>query len=272
MPIKDQVEYRQAVEELADIDKQLQDLTSQLNADLAKFKESTRKMALDSFENKRMEIAEYVSRGGNTVPMHVPLQEWFRENSEQNPDLVYLGSFKHQVLFVRDQLYRVVSAGVDFTTFDEMGVLFVISYHRSKSVRLPVFSIERPDIGLQLVLRNNFYNWKLSVISETPIEADFSGLFYTTSPVEPSYTGNHLLPVYFEGFPRNLIFGYYAESDKKRWSAEVSGDHDLWMTLFLIMRSLGHIKAFRWHTQESHRIELDRDRERLEKKRAQNKE
>ena len=98
----------------------------------------------------------------------------------------------------------------------------------------------------------------MSVISDAPIEADFSRLFHTTPPVEPDYTGDPLHPVYFEGFPRNLIYGYYGKSDKKTWSAEIHGREALWTSIYLIMASLGDLKPLQWHTKESHQAELEK--------------
>jgi len=158
-----------------------------------------------------------------------------------------------QIMFARDNLCSLVSAGLPYDR--ERKTLTVISTHRSKSVVLPVYNFERPDLGLRFVARENFYNWKLSVISERPIDCDFAGLFKTTPPIQPEYTGDPLSSVYFEGFPEDLVFGYY-ETNKCRFSAEIGGDQAMWTVLFLIMRSVGAIKARPWHTRESHQAEL----------------
>ncbi len=190
---------------------------------------------------------------------HTPLQAWFNEQRERaDDDLIYKGASGAQIMWVRDELSALLFAGVPYEYRQTR--VWVISEHSSKSVPLPVYSIERPDIGLQVVLRNNFHDWKLSVLSLTPVVCDFSGLFHTTPPIEPKYTGNELAPVYFEGFPPELIFGYYEATDKKHWSAAIGGKETLWATLFLMMRSLGHVKPARWHTRESHAAELLADR------------
>lgn len=173
-----------------------------------------------------------------------------------------------QVHFIRDRIGPMVWADVHYykrpralPRYDCRETAMVIGEHRSKSVRLPVYSITREDFGLQLTLRDNYYNWKLSVSSQIrPIEVDFSGLFHTTPPVELGYTGNSLSPVYFEGFPEDRIFGYYSLNHFK-FSAEIHSDEALWTTVFLMMRSLGVIKAFEWNTEESHKRKLDEDRE-----------
>jgi hypothetical protein len=190
-----------------------------------------------------------------TIKPGDPLQEWFNVQRESTPDeMLWKGASGQQVMFARDDLRYLVAAGLDYE--DARNICTVISTHRSKSVELPVYCWSRPDIGLQLVARGNFYNWKLSVLSAAPINADFSALFKTTPPIAPDYTGDPLSSCYFEGFPEDLIFGYYEPSDKRRWSAEIGGDHGLWTTFFLLMRSIGAIKPSPWRTPESHRAEM----------------
>jgi hypothetical protein len=95
----------------------------------------------------------------------------------------------------------------------------------------------------------------MSVISASEINVDFTGLFYTVPPMDPSYTGDQLASCCFEGFPHELIYGYFEPSDKKKFSAEISGNHTLWTVMFLMMRSFGAIKPCTWHTRESHRAD-----------------
>lgn len=176
----------------------------------------------------------------------VDLQDWFSV-SRPDDNLIYAKGFVRQVMFVRDS----IADGL----FGTKAV--VISTHRSKSVLLPVYVIDRKDLGLTIVLRDNFYNWKLSVMSQRPALADFTGLFKVVPPFEPEYSGNPLSPVYFEGFPKCLVFGYYATSDWRVWSAEIWGDNPLWTALFLLLKSVGGIRPAQWHTKEGHRKELD---------------
>ncbi len=204
------------------------------------------------------------------VPAESPtmsLQSWATANA---PDegLIYKSGFWNQVIWVRDDLSYLVSCGLKKPIEAQ-----VISSHRSKSVRLPVYELTRPDLGLRLILRDNYSNWKLSCITERPLVVDFSGLFRTTPPIEPDYTGDPLHSVYFEGFPKNLVFGYYEPSDKLSWSAEINGGNQVvWAAVFLIMKSLGAVKPLTWHTRESHRAELDEERARWAAERAEKQE
>lgn len=167
--------------------------------------------------------------------MKKPIDQWVEENKISD-EMIWKDSALQQIKFVKNKLAGLVA--------HEYGHVFVISEHRSKSILLPVYLIEGNK--LQIILRDNFYNWKMSVISEETITADFKGLFHTSPPIDPEYTGDPLNEVYFEGFPQELIFGYYDNSDKKKWSAEISTDYLLYTTLFILCKNIGIIKPFEW--------------------------
>ncbi|MGH6876113.1 MAG: hypothetical protein ACREHV_01910, partial [Rhizomicrobium sp.] len=142
--------------------------------------------------------------------MDSKLQKWISA-AVVGDEMLWKGGFDHQVGFVRDVIVGLVGAGLHYEDIEP--IADVVSTHTSKSICLPVYDLKREDLGLRFIMRNNFYNWKLSVISKKPIICDFTGLFHTTPPVEPDYTGNPLADVYFEGFPKSLVFGYYEPSD-----------------------------------------------------------
>ncbi len=180
--------------------------------------------------------------------MRIPLRIWFDEWTKEYGSSTYSlrDGASAQVMLVRDQLAPLVWADVPYEDRDREGeprgdcaiTVHVVGEHHSKSVRLPVYSFERPDLGIQMVLRGNFYDWKLSVVSEQPIESDlFRYLFRTTPPA----TGHDddLSPSCFEGFPRDRIFGHHCE-DPRRWSACLS-ERALWTTVLLCMRCVGAI-------------------------------
>lgn len=163
-------------------------------------------------------------------------------------------AWAHQVMFLRDDVRHMFAAGMHYDDMQWLGR--VISTHISKSITLPVVEFDRKDIGVRITLRNNFYNWKLSIESEKPIEAEFGYWAHTSPPIEPDYTGNPLASCYFEGFPSDRIFGYYSENNKK-FSLEIGGKYDLMMVLHTLMVSLGIIKKRKWNTREEHKKELD---------------
>lgn len=185
---------------------------------------------------------------------------WSRENVPSD-SMLWKGSFGNQIAFVREDLTNLVGANLDWE--DKMEIVDVISTHCSKSIVLPVYKLERKDLGLTIVLRNNFYNWKMSVIVERDymiptdqLHHTLNTLFHTTPPIAPDYTGNELASVYFEGFPEEFIFGYFTENPK-RFSAQIHGDLRLYTTIHAIMNALGALSAITWHTPETHRAELD---------------
>ena len=182
--------------------------------------------------------------------MRVPLQTWYDAwlREHEGTDLIYAKSGSKvqlpQVHFVRDTLARLAWRGVKYDDIpreperpDCAVTAYVIAEHRSKSVRLPVYSIERPDLGLQIVLRDNYYNWNVSIVAERPVAADLRG-FVTDfdndgerAKYQPrGYWGY----CFFEGFPTELMFGPYS-MDKRRFSLWVNGDHELYVLVRNLM-------------------------------------
>jgi len=185
----------------------------------------------------------------------IPIQEWI-DQQLVGDEMIWKGSWGRQLEFLRDDLQHLAGAGLSYQKRKEAEVARVISTHRSKSIDLPVVEFARPDLGIRFIVRNNFHNWKLTVLSEKPIEADFGPVFCTKPPPEPEYTGDHLRPVYFEGFPEDLVRGYWSQN-KREWSAEIHSDHSMWMVVHMCMRALGALPDCRYTTREEHRKQLD---------------
>jgi hypothetical protein len=159
-----------------------------------------------------------------------PLQEWYnRVGSEwpyNHPEATGPKAFwEHtstQMMFVRDRLRPILKAEA-----------YVISTHRSKSCLLPVYQLVNREAGLMVVLRNNFYDWKMSVVSERPVVGEFFGLLEVNDKSATSHNS-----CYYEGFPEQLIFGFY-DDNKKRWSSEIGLNEAMWTVLYLIAKHLG---------------------------------
>ena len=196
--------------------------------------------------------------------MRTHLNEWIKQQTVGD-EMLWKGAFGGQMSNLRS-LHYSIAFGMDYDDYKD-SVAWVVSTHRSKSITLPVVSYERPDLGLQFVVRDNFYNWKLSVISEKPIDDPlFPWLFFTVPPTEPEYTGNPLATCYFEGFPKELIFGYQSQ-DHRRWSAEISSLAWLQVTLLLCMKAAGAMPMPVWRTKAIADAEFAgaRDREQARK-------
>jgi len=178
------------------------------------------------------------------------LQSWINKQTIGN-DMLWKGAFGDQMQFIRDVLTGLLFAGHGLSREERnTKSAKVISTHRSKSIVLPVVEFERPDLGLRLTFRNNFHNWKFSVLSEDPVEVDFSKLFPVTPPTDPTYTGNPLAAVYFEGFPEDRIYGYYSENPSK-FSGEIWSDYALWTAMFLLLDSKKAFRPHQWSTRGS---------------------
>ena len=206
---------------------------------------------------KEMEkmIEELKERSIPSVEKPVPLYTWWTENVVPD-EMLWKKASSQQMHFV-DDLNGLIQNRLKVS---ERTQVQVISEHTSKSILLPVYLLERGD--LKIILRENFYNWKMSVICNRKIDANFDGLFHTTPPIEPDYTTNELANVYFEGFPKDLIFDYYEESDKKVWSAKLHNDQILWTTIYLILKAVGYVVPTEWTTKTKHQAEIaEREKE-----------
>lgn len=156
-----------------------------------------------------------------------------------------------QVHFVRDSLARMVWSDVPYDDRpkapprdDCRESAYVIGEHRSKSVRLPVYSLERPDLGLQIVLRDNYHDWNVSVLSETPITTDLRGfgLDYRRETDRARFPdgyipGNSWGYCFFQGFPEEVQFGPFSENPR-RFSLCISSNYAVFTFVWLIMRDL----------------------------------
>lgn len=149
----------------------------------------------------------------------VPLQDWAIAHKPADT-LIYKDGYWYQIAFVRDTLVRVFSE-------QEAASVTVVSNHRSKSVCLPVFRIKLTD-GTVFTMRNNFYDWKVSVSSPRDIEGNFADLF------DPN---KEIAGVYCEGFPSDSIYGSYAK-DKRRFTIELHSDNYHIFTFFWLIARL----------------------------------
>jgi len=159
----------------------------------------------------------------------VKLADWWPAHPPADT-LLWKNGYGHQCSFVLNTLGSMLIKGVDGDPGDLIELvensIWVISTHRSKSVELPVFHLKHPTRGLELVMRCNFYNWKVSVISDEPIVDNFYDLFNKTDKIDA---------VYCEGFDPAWIFAPYAEN-QQQFTLEVGGDFNLYTFLWLLIK------------------------------------
>lgn len=150
-----------------------------------------------------------------------PLQEWANAH-EPGKDLSYRDEYWSQIIFVRDKV-----AGLLAKTYEEFeriqANIKVISTHTSKSVCLPVFYVELED-GTKFTMRDNFYNWKVSISSPRGVIIEYMGIF------DPNAIS---LDTFCEGFPKEMVYGAYADN-KRQFTIDLpSGNYHLF-TFFWI--------------------------------------
>lgn len=174
-----------------------------------------------------------------------PLQDWYNRVEQEwfnaMPQMVVEGRAESsserlwtltadQMMWVRDQLTHTIKAQA-----------YVIGMHRSKSCVLPVYQLVNREAGLMVVLRCNFYDWKVSVVSQRPVAGPFYGLAAAKE--------SDLKPCYFEGFPESLVFVPHVETPQEiegpqrrslmQWSAAPGTREEVWTLMFLIAKHLG---------------------------------
>ena len=145
--------------------------------------------------------------------------------NEANPNLSYAQDLGLQVCFVRDVINDILRSSYDYKS----NLPLVISTHISKSVVLPVYQINLEEYSIEIVLRGNFLDWKVSIKSEKPLNFDFMGLF------DPEEAVSDLC---CEGFPRDKIYGSFAENPSQ-FTIEIISNYDLYTFFYLLKTYLG---------------------------------
>jgi len=166
--------------------------------------------------------------------MKEKLTNWLKNNIPDD-NLIYKNGLYDQTNFVSNFMRQIflesaTEYNIDMEFDKRLKIMesfepYVISYHRSKSVVLPVMELDLSRIGVKIVLRNNFYDWCISIESESDIDCDFMGLLTDTKG-------------YFEGFPEDRVYGYYSETNKKNFSLCLNNNYELYTFMFLLKNYL----------------------------------
>jgi hypothetical protein len=88
----------------------------------------------------------------------------------------------------------------------------------TKSCLLPVYLIDAPARGWQVIMRHNFHDWKISLISEEPIPADVMRAVLTYTPI---------IPMWCEGFKEEWVFGPF-ETNAREITVELPDQFMVW--------------------------------------------
>ncbi len=150
------------------------------------------------------------------------LQEWAMENKPEEK-MIYKQGYWDQIVFIRDTLRSVLSRTEgDYKILGDN--ITVISTHTSKSILLPVFKVVLPN-GVEMIMRYNFHDWKISVSSPFEIDCDFLNIF--------NY-GAEVHSVYCEGFEEEWVYGPYIENNKKFTLELWAGYYKLYTFLWIL--------------------------------------
>lgn len=158
------------------------------------------------------------------------ITEWGIKHDPKDSDLIYRGAFWPHIMFVRDKLARQLAETVDHTYDEYRELVRVCGNHRSKSVTLPVFSIDWKR-GIRFTLRYNFYDWGVSIEANKPVVWDFNGL---CRPDE--------VTSYCEGFPEDRLFEAY-DKNHSRFTVGLRDDFDVYAFFHLLQRQFPHDKT-----------------------------
>lgn len=166
--------------------------------------------------------------------MREKLDEWLRHNVPAD-SLLYKDGLTRQCHFVLDlmeKLFLYTASDYDSNMeFDERIKIiknfkpYVINTHMSKSVRLPVMEMDLSKLGVKVILRDNFYDWCISVESEKDINCDFMGLTANSHG-------------YFEGFPKDRIYDDYSETNRRNFSFCLEDNYQVYTFMFLLRNFL----------------------------------
>lgn len=179
-------------------------------------KEFDRNLFKDMEEGKARKI--FREWYNNNLP--IDLLSWSRANIPDD-DMIYKNGYWKQILLIRDDINAIF-----YTSSEEYNnnPVMVINTHRSKSIKLPVYEINIKKYDLKLILRYNFYNWKISVISKRKINMYFMDLFNIKENINK---------VYCEGFKDGQVFPSY-NSSKDKFTLEIRDDYRLYTFMYIL--------------------------------------
>lgn len=169
------------------------------------------------------EFREYYNKN-----LPVDLLTWCRVNKPKD-EMIYKEGYWDQIMLIRDTVNAMF-----YKNYEDYKAnpVMVINTHTSKSIKLPVYEIYLKQHGVKIILRNNFYDWKVSVISNKSIDVDFIGLFNED---------NSINSVYCEGFKDEQVFKSFKE-DKTKFTIELSDKFRLFTFMYMLNNYLNSDK------------------------------
>jgi hypothetical protein len=141
------------------------------------------------------------------------LREWCR-NNPIDEDMLWCKAAQAQLFF--------------FATLEELCgcEAEVINTHTTKSISLPVVELTVGDV--KILIRGNFYNYRMSVESPRRVDFDFAGLCTTDSVAA-------INAVYCEGFPQDRVYTCY-DKDQTKFTLGFRIEHEVWCFIWLLKK------------------------------------
>lgn len=134
------------------------------------------------------------------------LHYWFLDHAEETG--------KKQCMFFRDVIGYILIDNYNLRKEPK-----VISTHVSNSILLPVIEFSTFDGDLKIIVRDNFHDFKATVLSKYSIDSDFHGILIGQEKTNA---------IYFEGFDKSLVKDIYRPG-KKEFSVSINSKYDFTM-------------------------------------------
>ena len=144
-----------------------------------------------------------------------------QRTTEIDDNMLYKQAAISQELFIRNVIgYSLCKAHT-----------FSVSHHRSKSIVLSVYGILSRS-GVSMIIRDNFYDYKVSVILPTALPDNYLDKSLFTD----GYNDKKIKPVYCEGFKEEWVYGPYIPTDKTctKFTVELDSQYKLYTMIYLI--------------------------------------
>ena len=123
-----------------------------------------------------------------------PIEKFFDEHPISE-DMVFRDAAMHQ----KD----ILTATASLLNIDDETDIEIVGKHRSKSIDLPVVKYFLPK-GSTLIVRNNFHDWAVSVVSKQPLNTEALAAIGLNLETKSS--------CYYEGFLRSSVFGSFLKN------------------------------------------------------------
>lgn len=150
---------------------------------------------------------------------------------DYNDNLKFKEESESQEIFVRDNIGNIFPGAH----------IFVVSYHKSKSIDLPVYGIIARN-GLSIVLRNNFYNWVVSI----KLPHNISNCTIIKNLINNGYNDSGISYIYCEGFKKEWVYGPYISNNEncKEFTVCIYNNYNLYTLLYIINSMINNFISF----------------------------